>query len=270
MAKGAPARGSAGTGRRTLVAGNWKMNLNHLEAIALVQKVAFDLKPAELERVEVVFLPPFTDLRSVQTLIDGDKLAVGYGGQDLSPHGSGAYTGDISGPMLARLGCSYVVVGHSERRTYHHEDDALVASKVLAAYKHGITPILCVGEHEDIRAAGTHVEHVLAQLEGSLAGVSAEQAATLVVAYEPVWAIGTGRTASAQDAQDMCAAVRGQLTKLYGEPIAAGIRVLYGGSVKAANAAELFTMPDVDGGLVGGASLVAEEFVGIIRSGPAA
>ncbi|ABW11502.1 Triose-phosphate isomerase [Parafrankia sp. EAN1pec] len=270
MAKGAPARGSAGTGRRTLVAGNWKMNLNHLEAIALVQKVAFDLKPAELERVEVVFLPPFTDLRSVQTLIDGDKLAVGYGGQDLSPHGSGAYTGDISGPMLARLGCSYVVVGHSERRTYHHEDDALVASKVLAAYKHGITPILCVGEHEDIRAAGTHVEHVLAQLEGSLAGVSAEQAATLVVAYEPVWAIGTGRTASAQDAQDMCAAVRGQLTKLYDEPIAAGIRVLYGGSVKAANAAELFTMPDVDGGLVGGASLVAEEFVGIIRSGPAA
>ncbi|CUU55849.1 triosephosphate isomerase (TIM) [Parafrankia irregularis] len=270
MAKGAPARGSAGSGRRTLVAGNWKMNLNHLEAIALVQKVAFDLKPAELEKVEVVFLPPFTDLRSVQTLVDGDKLAVGYGGQDLSPHGSGAYTGDISGTMLSRLGCSYVVVGHSERRTYHHEDDALVASKVLAAYKHGITPILCVGEHEDVRAAGNHVEHVLTQLEGSLAGVSAEQAATLVVAYEPVWAIGTGRTASAQDAQDMCSAVRGQLSKLFGDSVASGIRVLYGGSVKAANAAELFTMPDVDGGLVGGASLVAEEFVGIVRASPAA
>ncbi|WP_018640358.1 triose-phosphate isomerase [Parafrankia elaeagni] len=268
MAKGAPARTSGGSGRRTLVAGNWKMNLNHLEAIALVQKVAFDLKPAELEKAEVVFLPPFTDLRSVQTLIDGDRLAVGYGGQDLSPHGSGAYTGDISGSMLARLGCSYAVVGHSERRTYHHEDDALVASKARAAYTHGITPIVCVGEHEAIRTAGTHVEHVLAQLEGSLAGVTAEQAATLVVAYEPVWAIGTGKTASAQDAQDMCAAIRGQLAKLFGEPVAAGIRVLYGGSVKAANAAELFTRPDVDGGLVGGASLVAEEFVGIVRAAP--
>jgi triosephosphate isomerase len=252
------------------VAGNWKMNLNHLEAIALVQKVAFDLKPAELETVEVVVLPPFTDLRSVQTLVDGDRLAVGYGGQDLSPHGAGAHTGDISGAMLAKLGCSYVVVGHSERRADHHEDDATVAAKARAAYAAGLTPILCVGEVEEIRVAGTHVEHVLGQLEGSLAGITAEQAATIVIAYEPVWAIGTGRTASAQDAQDMCAAVRGKLAELYGAGVAAGIRVLYGGSVKAANAGELFTMPDVDGGLVGGASLVAEEFVGIVRSGPAA
>ncbi|CAO5255304.1 triose-phosphate isomerase [Frankia sp. AgKG'84/4] len=257
-------------GRRTLVAGNWKMNLNHLEAIALVQKVAFDLKPAELEAVEVVVVPPFTDLRSVQTLIDGDKLALSYGGQDLSPHSSGAHTGDISGGMLAKLGCSYVVVGHSERRADHHEDDAVVAAKARAAYAAGITPILCVGEVEEIRVAGTHVEHVLGQLAGSLAGITAEQAATIVIAYEPVWAIGTGRTASAQDAQDMCAAVRGKLTELYGAEIAGGIRVLYGGSVKAANAGELFTMPDIDGGLVGGASLVAEEFVGIVRSGPTA
>ncbi|WP_462203286.1 triose-phosphate isomerase [Frankia sp. CcWB3] len=262
--------GVKGTGRRALVAGNWKMNLNHLEAIALVQKIAFDLKPAELETVEVVVLPPFTDLRSVQTLVDGDKLAIAYGGQDLSPYASGAHTGDISGAMLAKLGCDYVVVGHSERRAGHHEDDALVAAKAKAAFSVGLTPILCVGEPEEIRAAGTHVEHVLRQLEQSLAGITAEQAATIVIAYEPVWAIGTGRTASAQDAQDMCAAVRGQLARQYGDEIAAGTRVLYGGSVKAANAGELFTMPDVDGGLVGGASLVAEEFVGIVRSGPPA
>ena len=267
-----PAAGkkSKGTGRQTLVAGNWKMNLNHLEAIALVQKIAYDLKPDELERVETVLFPPFIDLRSVQTTIDGDKLAVGYGAQDLSPFDSGAHTGDVAGPMLAKLGCGYVIVGHSERRTDHHEDDALVAAKVAAAFRNGLTPIVCVGEHEDVRAAGTHVEHTLAQVTGSLAGVTLKQAETVVIAYEPVWAIGTGRTASAQDAQDMCAAIRGRLTELFGAQLAAGIRVLYGGSVKAANAAELFTMPDVDGGLVGGASLVAEEFTGIVRSGPPA
>jgi triosephosphate isomerase len=269
-AAGKPAGRRKGSGRRSLVAGNWKMNINHLEAVALVQKVAFSLKPAELEAVEVVVLPPFTDLRSVQTLVDGERLAVGYGAQDLSPHPAGAHTGDISGPMLAKLGCTYVVVGHSERRTEHREDDALVAAKARAAYTHGLVPIVCVGEHEDIRLAGTHTEHVLAQLDGSLAGITAEQAETLVVAYEPVWAIGTGRTASAQDAQDMCLAVRGRLAKHYGEEVAAGIRVLYGGSVKASNAAELFTMPDVDGGLVGGASLVADEFTAIVRGAPAA
>jgi triosephosphate isomerase len=265
-----PAGGRAGSGRRPLVAGNWKMNINHLEAVALVQKVAFSLKPAELEAVEVVVLPPFTDLRSVQTLVDGERLAVGYGAQDLSPHSSGAHTGDVSGVMLAKLGCSYAVVGHSERRTEHREDDALVAAKARAAYAHGLVPILCVGEHEDVRLAGAHVEHVLAQLDGSLAGIGADRAASLVVAYEPVWAIGTGRTASAQDAQDMCAEIRVQLGKHFGDETAAGIRVLYGGSVKAANAAELFTMPDVDGGLVGGASLSADEFTAIVRGAPAA
>jgi triosephosphate isomerase len=267
---GAPRPKSKGTGRQTLVAGNWKMNLNHLEAIALVQKIAYDLKPDELERVETVIFPPFVDLRSVQTTIDGDKLGLAYGAQDLSPFDSGAHTGDVSGPMLAKLGCSYVIVGHSERRTDHHEDDALIAAKVAAAYRHGLTPIVCVGEHEDVRVAGDHIEHCLAQVSGSLAGVTPKQAETIVIAYEPVWAIGTGRTASAQDAQDMCAAIRGRLADLFGQEIAAGARVLYGGSVKAANAAELFTMPDVDGGLVGGASLVAEEFTAIVRSGPPA
>ncbi|MCK9924728.1 triose-phosphate isomerase [Frankia sp. AgPm24] len=262
------AKPTTGSGRRTLVAGNWKMNLNHLEAIALTQKVAFDLKPAELEAVEVVVIPPFTDLRSVQTLIDGDRLKLAYGAQDLSAHASGAHTGDIAGSMLAKLGCSYVVVGHSERRADHHEDDATVAAKAKAAFAVGITPILCVGEVEAIRVAGTHVEHVLGQLAGSLAGITAEQATSIVIAYEPVWAIGTGRTASAQDAQDMCAAIRGKLADLYTGTIAAGIRVLYGGSVKAANAGELFTMPDIDGGLVGGASLLADDFVGIVRSSP--
>jgi triosephosphate isomerase len=259
-----------GTGRQTLVAGNWKMNLNHLEAIALVQKIAYDLKPDELERVETVVFPPFIDLRSVQTTIDGDKLALGYGAQDLSPFDAGAHTGDVAGPMLAKLGCTYVIVGHSERRTDHHEDDAVVAAKAAAAYRNGLTPIVCVGEHEDVRLAGNHVEHTLGQLGGSLAGVTPAQAETVVVAYEPVWAIGTGRTASAQDAQDMCAAIRGRLAELFSPEIAAGVRVLYGGSVKASNAAELFTMPDVDGGLVGGASLVAEEFTAIVRSGPPA
>jgi triosephosphate isomerase len=253
-------------GRKPLVAGNWKMHLNHLEAIALTQKVAFDLKPAELEAVEVVVLPAFTSLRSVQTLIDGDRLGISYGAQDLSRHAAGAHTGDIAGSMLAKLGCSYVVVGHSERRADHHEDDATVAAKAGAAYANGITPILCVGEHEAIRAEGSHVEFVLAQLDGSLAGITGEQAATLVLAYEPVWAIGTGRTASAEDAQEMCAAIRGRLAERFDPATAAGVRVLYGGSVKGGNAAELFKRPDVDGGLVGGASLNGEEFAMIARA----
>ena len=154
------------SGRRPLIAGNWKMNLHHLEAIALVQKIAFDLRQKETDAVEVVVIPPYTDLRSVQTLVDGDRLPLGYGAQDLSPHVSGAYTGDISGVMLAKLGCSYVVVGHSERREYHAEDDALVARKARAAVAHGLTPIVCIGEPEQVRDAGNHVEHCLASLDG--------------------------------------------------------------------------------------------------------
>ncbi len=246
--------------RKPLIAGNWKMNLNHFEAIALVQKVAFSLPDKYYDKVDVTVLPPFTDLRSVQTLVDGDKLRLTFGAQDLSQHDSGAYTGEISGAFLAKLGCSYVVVGHSERRSYHGEDDALVAAKAAAALKHGLTPIICIGEHLEIREAGNHVEHCLEQLRGSLAGLNAEQIGASVIAYEPVWAIGTGRVAGAADAQEVCAAVRSELGALASPKVAETVRVLYGGSVNAKNIGELIGQPDVDGGLVGGASLDGEQF----------
>lgn len=248
-----------------LLVGNWKMNLNHLEAIALVQKLAFSLSEEDLTAVEVVVLPPFTDLRSVQTLVDGDHLLVKYGAQDLSPHPPGAHTGDISGVMLAKLGCSYVVVGHSERRVHHHEDDETVNAKVRAAFEHRLTPILCVGEDLGVREAGDHVEHCVAQLAAGLRSVPAAEAADVVVAYEPVWAIGTGQTATPQDAQEVCAALRGRLGTLYDPALADGVRILYGGSMKADNAAELMAQPDVDGGLVGGASIDAEQFARVCR-----
>ncbi len=246
--------------RKPLIAGNWKMNLNHFEAIALVQKIAFALPDKYFDKVDVTVIPPFTDLRSVQTTVDGDKLRLTYGAQDLSPHDSGAYTGDISGAFLAKLGCTYVVVGHSERRTYHHEDDATVAAKAAAAFRHGLIPIICIGEHLEVREAGDHVDFNLAQLEGSLAGLASEQMAQAVIAYEPVWAIGTGRVASAADAQEVCGAIRAKLAALTSPQIADGIRVLYGGSMNAKNVGELIAQPDVDGGLVGGASLDGEQF----------
>jgi triosephosphate isomerase (TIM) len=251
------------SGRRPLIAGNWKMNYTHLEAIGLTQKLAFSLTPEQCAAVEVVILPPFISIRSVQTLIDGDGVPIGYGAQDLSPHDSGAYTGDISGLMLAKLGCSYVVVGHSERREYHHEDDTVVNGKVQAAYRNGLTPILCVGEPEIVRDDGGHVVHTTNQLEGALAGVTREQAGTLVIAYEPIWAIGTGKVATPGDAQEVCEAIRKHLGQLYSADVAAGVRVLYGGSVKASNAAEILGQPDVDGALVGGASLDPVEFTAI-------
>jgi triosephosphate isomerase (TIM) len=246
--------------RKPLIAGNWKMNLNHYEAIALVQKIAFSLPEKYFAKVDVTVIPPFTDLRSVQTLVDGDKLKLTYGAQDLSPHDSGAYTGDISGAFLAKLGCTFAVVGHSERRTYHNEDDALVAAKAAAAFKHGLTPIVCIGEGLEIREAGNHVAHCTEQLKGSLAGLTAEQLTTIVIAYEPVWAIGTGRVASAADAQEVCAAIRKELGELSTPAIAAGVRVLYGGSVNAKNVGEIVAQDDVDGALVGGASLDGEQF----------
>jgi triosephosphate isomerase len=246
--------------RKPLIAGNWKMNLNHFEAIALVQKIAFSLPDKYFDKVDVTVIPPFTDLRSVQTLVDGDKLRLTYGAQDLSQHDSGAYTGDISGAFLAKLGCTFAVVGHSERRTYHAEDDALVAAKAAAALKHGLTPIVCIGEGLEIREAGDHVTHNVNQLRGSLAGLTAEQIATIVIAYEPVWAIGTGRVASAGDAQEVCAAIRKELAALASAQAAAGVRVLYGGSVNAKNVGEIVAQEDVDGALVGGASLDGEQF----------
>jgi triosephosphate isomerase (TIM) len=256
--------------RRPLMAGNWKMNLNHLEAIALVQKLAHTLTEKELTDVEVVVLPPFTDIRSVQTAIDGDKWLIGFGAQDLSAHAAGAYTGEISGAMLAKLGCQYAVVGHSERREYHNEDDTLVNAKVKAALANEIAPILCVGEGLEIRERGEHVAHTLAQLDGGLDGLKAEQAEKVVIAYEPVWAIGTGKTCGAEDAQEVIGAIRARVAEIFGGDVAEKVRILYGGSVKAANAAGIMAQPDVDGTLVGGASLVLEEFVGIVRYAKAA
>ena len=246
--------------RQPLIAGNWKMNLNHLEAIALVQKLAFALPEKYFAKVEVAVLVPFTALRSVQALIEGDKLLVGYGAQDLSPKDSGAFTGDVSGPMLAKLDCRYVVVGHSERREHHGEDDGAVAAKVRAALRNGLTPILCVGEGLEVREAGEHLAHSTEQLRAALKGLSAEQVRTIVVAYEPIWAIGTGRVATPADAQQVCGALREALAGKYGAEVADEVRVLYGGSVKSSNVADLVIEPDIDGALVGGASLDADEF----------
>ncbi|WP_410649460.1 triose-phosphate isomerase [Amycolatopsis sp. cmx-4-54] len=246
--------------RKPLIAGNWKMNQNHLEAIALVQKIAFALPEKYYAKVDVAVLPPFTDIRSVQTLTDGDKLSLTYGAQDLSPHDSGAYTGDVSGPMLAKLGCSFVTVGHSERREYHGESDELVNKKVKAALKHGITPILCVGEKLEVREAGEHIAHTTTQLVEGLKGLKAEQVKDVVVAYEPVWAIGTGKVATPQDAEEVCGAIRATLAEKYSAEVASSVRVLYGGSAKANNISDLVACENIDGALVGGASLDGDEF----------
>jgi triosephosphate isomerase len=253
--------------RVPLMAGNWKMNLNHQEAVVLVQKLAWTLsdKRHDYAKAEVVVLPPFTDVRSVQTVVDGDRLSIKYGAQDISTHDSGAYTGEISGSMLAKLGCSYAVVGHSERREFHAETDEVVNAKAKAAIKAGITPIVCVGEGLTIRQSGEHVAYTLAQLDGSLADLSAKQVGDLVVAYEPVWAIGTGEVATPEDAQEVCGAIRARIAEVHGDAVGAATRVLYGGSVKAGNIAGIMEKPDVDGALVGGASLQADEFGGICR-----
>jgi triosephosphate isomerase (TIM) len=262
----APRRGAfQGDDRRTLIAGNWKMHMTHLEAIGLVQKLAFTIPETVLDTAEVVVLPPFTALRSVQTLVTGDKLDVRYGAQDLSPNDSGAYTGDVSGLMLAALACQYVTVGHSERRAIHGEDDALVAAKAQAALRHGLVPIVCVGEGLEIRQAGDHVSYCTTQLEASLQGLAAEQMASVVIAYEPVWAIGTGEVATPEDAQEVCGALRSRLAERFGPETAASVRILYGGSVKAASTAGILAGPDIDGALVGGASLDADEFAQICR-----
>jgi triosephosphate isomerase len=253
--------------RIPLMAGNWKMNLDHQQATHLVQKLAWTLEDAkhDYDAVEVAVLPPFTDLRSVQTLVDGDKIPLRYGAQDLSQHDAGAYTGDISGQMLAKLGCTYVVIGHSERREYHREDESLVNKKVLAAFRHGLTPILCIGEHLEARRARQHVAHCEFQLGRALADVPRTGAQSIVIAYEPVWAIGTGEVATPEDAQEVCEALRNLLARTYSADLADGVRILYGGSVKPANVAGIMAMPDVDGALVGGASIDAAEFASIVR-----
>jgi len=251
--------------RKPLIAGNWKMNLNHLEAIAVTQKLSYSLEEKDYEAVDITVLPPFTDIRSVQTLVDGDRLRLTYGAQDLSPDVSGAFTGDISGSMLAKLGCTYVAVGHSERRAIHAESDELLNRKLKAALANEIVPIFCIGEELPIREAGTHVEHVLNQVRNGLKGLHKPELKKIVFAYEPVWAIGTGKTATPEDAQEVCAAIRIELAKIGSDEIAEVARILYGGSVKSANIVEIMRQPDVDGVLVGGASLDPEEFARIAK-----
>lgn len=251
--------------RTPLIAGNWKMNLDHLQSIAFVQKLAWSLKDAKLDygSVEVAIFPPFTDLRSVQTLIAADKLPLKFGGQDVSAHASGAYTGEISAAFLKALDCEYVIIGHSERRTLHGETDDEIAAKVAAAVSNGLVPVLCVGETaEDLEKHGPSAVPV-AQLKAALAGVKA--GANLVVAYEPVWAIGSGQAATPAQAEQVAAQLRRALTELIGAEAASATRILYGGSVKAANIAGFMREPNVDGALVGGASLDLPEFSSIAQ-----
>ena len=252
--------------RRPLIAGNWKMNLTVPEADVLVRKLAGAL-PADLhQRVDVAVLPPFPLLAAVRAVLSTEDPFIMCGGQDLSPHDKGAHTGDVSGPMLCSVGCRYVTVGHSERRTDHHEDDTLVHDKVAAALRHGLTPILCVGEGLDVREAGNQVAHTLAQVDAALDGVSTGDAAGVVIAYEPVWAIGTGKVATPADAQEVCGAIRDRLRSLYDSAVADRVRILYGGSVNAKNVAELMSQPDVDGALVGGASLDSDGFAALCKN----
>lgn len=252
--------------RKPLMAGNWKMNLNHLEAVRLVQELALDLQDHDFDyRNDVVVIPPFTDIRSVQTLVESDSLKITYGAQDVSVHDSGAYTGEVSAQMLTKLGCSWVVVGHSERREYHQESDQLVGEKAQVALRADMTPIICCGEGLEVRQAKEHVSHVLSQIEGCYQGIGSDDALKTVVAYEPIWAIGTGETATPEDAEEVCAAIRSKLAELYSQDVADQIRILYGGSVKSSNVAEIMAKPNVDGALVGGASLKADEFSKIAR-----
>ena len=250
--------------RIPLMAGNWKMNLNHIEAIALVQKLAYTLTADDFAALEVAVIPPFTDIRSVQTLVDGDKIALKYGAQDVAVADKGAFTGEVSAVMLAKLGCTFVIVGHSERRANHSEDDQKVNLKVQAALRNGLTPILCVGEGLETRQAGEQVAHSLAQLDAALVGVASADVANLVIAYEPIWAIGTGEVATPADAQEVCGAIRARIREVHGST-ADQVRVLYGGSMKADNVAALMKESDIDGGLVGGASLDPDEFVSVCR-----
>ena len=251
--------------RRPLISGNWKMHQNHFEAIQCMQKLAYLVGKDDFDAVDVSVHPPFTDIRSVQTLIDGDNLRFKLGAQHCHFEEKGAFTGEVAPSFLAKLAVSYVICGHSERREVFGESDDWVHAKVVAVLKNGMTPILCVGETLEEREAGRTEEKVLGQVRSGLSKLNPEQVAGLVVAYEPIWAIGTGRTATSQDAQDVCAAIRREIGVLFGADAAASVRIQYGGSVKAANIAELMAMPDIDGALVGGASLDPDEFTRIVQ-----
>jgi triosephosphate isomerase len=253
--------------RKPLMVGNWKMNLNHVEAVGLVQKLAWTLddKRHDPAKSEVVVLPPFTDLRTVQTMVEGDRLTLGFGAQDVSAHKSGAFTGEVSVEMLAKLHCSYVLVGHSERRKNHRESDELVNQKAQRAIHEGVVPIICVGENLEVREARHHVAYCLGQVNAAVTDLTNEQIASLVIAYEPVWAIGTGAVATPEDAQEVCSAIRRLVAARFTAAAAERIRILYGGSVKADNVAAIMAEDDIDGCLVGGSSLIVEEFAAIAR-----
>ena len=251
--------------RKPLISGNWKMNLNHFEAIQTVQKLSYNLDKADYEKADVSVHPPFTDLRSIQTLLDADRIPISLGAQHCHWEEKGAYTGEVSPAFLAKLAVRYVIVGHSERRQLFGQTDEVVDRTLRAILFHAMTPILCVGETLEERESGDTDSKVHAQVRAGLAGVSPEQVAGLVVAYEPIWAIGTGRTASADDAQAVCASIRHVVADLSGADAAAALRIQYGGSVKPANIAELMACPDIDGALVGGASLDPDEFARIVK-----
>lgn len=251
--------------RKPLISGNWKMHHNHFEAIQVVQKLSYQLDKDDYAAVDVSVHPPFTDLRSVQTVIEADQLPIVLGAQSCHFEDKGAFTGEVAPPMLAKLNVHYVIAGHSERRELFGETDEMVNKKVKAILKHEMVPILCVGETLDEREAGHAEDKVLGQVREGLKGVKAEVVGGLVIAYEPIWAIGTGHTASADDAQQMCAHIRQVVASVAGSDAAASIRVQYGGSVKPANAPELMGQPDIDGALVGGASLDADDFSRICK-----
>jgi triosephosphate isomerase (TIM) len=251
--------------RTPLIAGNWKMNLDHMQAVRLVEDVHRGLRARrhDLRAVEVAVFPPFTALRSVQTALSASKSLIGHGAQDMTWLPDGAHTGEISATMLASLGCDYVLVGHSERRADNHEHNSTVNRKVAAALAGGITPILCVGEHLEVRKAHDQVMYAVSQLYAALAGVPRARMNSLVIAYEPVWAIGTGEVATPGDAQEVARALRKALRTAYSDDVADSARILYGGSVKPSNVKEIMAQPDVDGTLVGGASLKAQDFIDI-------
>jgi triosephosphate isomerase len=255
------------TERRPIIAGNWKMHHDHYQAIQVTQKLSYQLDKTDYERVDVVVAPPFTDLRSLQTVLDADSIPIALGAQNCHHEESGAFTGEVSPVFLQKLGVQYVIVGHSERRELFGETDEDVNRKARAVVKHGMTPILCCGETLDEREAGAAESKVRGQITAGLAGLSKDQVGALVVAYEPIWAIGTGRTASSDDAQSMCAVIRAQVAEVAGSAAGDSVRIQYGGSVKPGNIAELMACADVDGALVGGASLDPDDFARIVRYG---
>jgi triosephosphate isomerase (TIM) len=251
--------------RRPILAANWKMHKTHLEAIQAVQKLSYLVDAGDTERVEVVICPPFTALRSVQTVIEGDRLPFALGAQTCHFEDKGAFTGEVSPVMLSALKCGFVIVGHSERRQHFGETDNVVAKKVRAVYANGMTPILCVGESLEERDSGRTEEKVTSQVRGGLSSVDADRARMLVIAYEPIWAIGTGRNAEPTDAGEVIRLIRDTLSSLYSKDVAGSVRVQYGGSVKAGNIRGFMAHPEIDGALVGGASLDPEEFALIVK-----